>query len=123
MRFFVSGKFEDRKNVRELMDKLEALGHTITHDWTVDKETDEGYPVVHAMNDLRGVQVCDALVGRFIKKNHYRGSLSELGAALGLNKKVYIIGHGADECIFTNHPSVQRFETELEFLSYVRQVL
>ena len=123
MKFFVSGKFEDRKNVRKLMDKLEGLGHTIAHDWTADEETDEGYPVVHAMNDLRGVQVCDALVGRFIEKNHYRGSLAELGAALGLDTRVYIIGHGADECIFVNHPRVIRCSDEKEFLSYVRQVL
>ena len=67
MKVFVSGKFEDRKNVRKLMGKMEALGHTIAHDWTADKETDEGYTVVHAMNDLRGVQVCEILVCRSIE--------------------------------------------------------
>ena len=123
MKFFVSGKFEDRGNIRRLMNALENLGHTITYDWTIDEETDEGYPIISAVNDARGVQVCDVLVCRFIEKNSYRGSLSELGMAIVLNKRIFIIGHAVDSCIFVNHPSAQRFESENEFLSYVRQVL
>ncbi len=123
MKFYVAGKFQDRKNIRKLMDKIQDLGHAITYDWTIDEENAAGYPVLNTINDTRGVQICDAYVGRFIKKNRYRGALVELGIALGLGKRIYIIGHEADACIFTNHPSVQKFETELEFLSYVRQVL
>ena len=123
MKFFVSGKFEDRKNVRKLMDKIQDLGHTIAYDWTIDEEGAAGFPVVNTINDTRGVQVCDTLVCRFIDKNDYRGALCELGMAIISNKRICIIGHGADRCIFTNHPQVQRFESESEFLSYVRQVL
>ena len=123
MKFYVAGKWEDRKTVRKLMDKIQDFGHAITYDWTKDEETDEGYPIVNAINDTRGVQICDAYVGRFIDKNEYKGALVEFGIALGLNKRIFIIGHAVDSCIFTNHPAVQRFENELEFLSYVRQVL
>ena len=123
MKFFVSGKFEDRQNVSKLMDKIQGLGHAITYDWTIDEEVDEGYPVLNTINDLKGVQICDTLACRFIEENNYRGSLVELGIALGLHKRICVIGHGADKCIFVNHPNVQRFETEYEFLSYVRQAL
>ena len=123
MKFFVSGKFEDRKNVRKLMDEIEELGHTITYDWTIDEEDAEGYPVVNTINDTRGVQICETLACRFIEVNDYRGALVELGIAIGLNKRICIIGHGADKCIFVNHPQCQRFETDFEFLNYVRQVL
>ncbi len=123
MKFYVAGKFQDRKNVRKLMDKIEGLGHTITYDWTPDEVNAEGYPIMNTINDTRGVQLCDGYVGRFVEENHYRGALVELGIALGLGKRIYIIGHAEDNCIFINHPSIQKFETELECLSYIRQIL
>ena len=123
MKFYVAGKWQDRKNIRKLMDKIQNLGHAITYDWTIDEENAAGYPVLNTINDTRGVQICDAYVGRFVEENHYRGALVELGIALGLSKKIYVIGHCEDDCIFVNHPTVQRFANELEFLSYVRQVL
>ncbi len=123
MKFYIAGKWQDRKNCRKLMRELQCLGHSITYDWTDDEENAEGYPVQNTINDTVGVQICDAYVGRFIEENHYRGALVELGIALGLTKKIYIIGHSEDDCIFTNHPSVQKFEDEGEFLSYVRQKL
>ncbi len=122
-RFYVAGKWQDRKNCRKLMDELQGLGHAITYDWTIDEENAEGYPVLNTINDLRGVQICNAYVGRFVEENHYRGALVELGIALGLGKLIYIIGHCEDACIFTNHPSVQHFEDEDDFLSYVMQAL
>ncbi len=123
MKFYVAGKFQDRKNVRKLMDKIQDLGHAITYDWTIDEENAEGYPILNTLNDTRGVQICDTYVGRFIKKNRYRGALVEFGIALGLGKRICIIGHEADECIFTNHPSVQHFDNEQDFLDYVVRVL
>ncbi len=123
MRFYIAGKFQDRKNVRKLMDKIQDLGHTITYDWTIDEENAAGYPILNTLRDARGVQICDTYVGRFIKKNRYRGALVEFGIALGLGKRICIIGHEADGCIFTNHPSVQRFDNEQDFLDYVMKVL
>jgi len=123
MKFYVAGKFQDRKNVRKLMDKIQDLGHTITYDWTIDEESDDGYPIVNTLRDTWGVQICDTYVGRFIKKNRYRGALVEFGIALGLGKRICFIGHEADGCIFSNHPNVQRFDNEQEFLGYVEKVL
>jgi len=92
MKFYVAGKWQDRKNIRKLMDKIQNLGHAITYDWTIDEENAAGYPVLNTINDTRGVQICDAYVGRFVEENHYRGALVELGIAMGLSKKIYVIG-------------------------------
>ncbi len=123
MGFYVAGKWQDRKNDRKLMDKIQELGHTITYDWTKDDENAKGYPVLNTINDTRGVYECDVFVGRFIGDYKYNGAMSELGMAIIENKQILIVGHGADSCIFTNHPLVQHFETDLEFLSYVKQAL
>ncbi len=123
MKFYVAGKFQDRKNVRKLMDKIQDLGHAITYDWTIDEEGAEGYPILNTINDTRGVLICDVFVGRFIEENDYRGALCELGMAIIENKRILIIGNGANGCIFVHHPNCLRFESELECLSYIRQVL
>ncbi len=119
MRFYIAGKFEERAEVRKLMDKVEELGHTITCDWT--KHRDKGFLVQYAVADVEGVQGCDVYVGRFINENSYKGALSEMGMALGLDKKVVVIGHAIDSCIFTNHPNVLKLESEEAFLSELQQ--
>ena len=123
MNFYVAGKWEERCEIRELQDKLRELGHTITVDWTWHEKADEGYPIGYSIDDIKGVQLADAYVGRFVEDYYYKGALVELGAGLGLNKKVYLIGHAIDSCLFTKHPLVQQFENEDEFISYVRQAL
>ena len=123
MKFYVSGKFIDGVDIRKLMTALEDLGHTITCDWTGHNKNEKGYPVQFTLDDTEGVRECDTFVGRFIDRWRYSGALVELGMAIALDKKVYIIGSGADNCIFTNHPIIQHFQSELEFLSYVRQVI
>ncbi len=124
MKLYVAGKFQERAQVRVLMDKLETMGHTITFDWTGEEQlTRPDHPVGNVIDDVGGGKSADALVCRFINPLNYRGSLIELGVALGAGKKVFMIGHAVDSCLFPSHPLVQHFETELEFLSYVRQVL
>ena len=122
MKIYVAGKWQDRKNVRKLMDELENGGHTVTYDWTKDEENAVGYPIQNTINDTLGVRNCDVIVGRFIDDYKYSGALTEMGMAIGLGKPVLIIGHAIDNCIFINHPTVQKFETELELLSFVRQI-
>lgn len=121
MKLYIAGKFQERKQVRWLMDRLVELGHTITFDWTTAHyETKEETPE-DAVECVRGVINADAYVGVFIMDYTYKGALIEMGVALGLDKKVYIIGHAIDS-LFIKHPNVQQFDNELEFLSYVRQI-
>ena len=121
MKFYAAGKWEDRWAVKKLQEALVKLGHTVTVDWTWHEKADEGYPVQYSIDDIKGVQLADAYVGLFVGQYRYKGALVEMGAALGLDKKVYLIGHAIDSCLFAKHPLVQQFETEDEFLSYVRQ--
>lgn len=123
MKFYVAGKWEDREAVKKLQEALIELGHTITVDWTWHEKADEGYPIQYSIDDIKGVQLADAYVGLFIEDYRYKGALVEMGAALGLHKRVYLIGHAIDTCLFAKHPLVQQFENEYEFLSFVKQVI
>ena len=123
MDFYVAGKYEEREEIRVLQNTLRELGHEITVDWTWHEVDDPGFPRQYAMEDINGVICGDAYVGRFINEHTYKGALVEMGAALAMGKWVIIIGHAIDTCLFVGHPLVQQFETESEFLSYVRQML
>ena len=118
MKFYVAGKFQDRENVRKLMTELEGLGHIIPCDWTDHTNNSGKAKSEYAVYDMEGVRESDIFVGRFIDDYKYNGAIAELGMALIADKQVFIVGRGANSCIFTNHPSVQKFENELEFLSY-----
>lgn len=122
MKIYAAGKWEDRGAVRKLQEALIKLGHTITVDWTWHEKADGGYPIQYSIDDIKGVQLADAFVGLFVGDYRYKGALVEMGAALGLGKKVYLIGHAIDSCLFSKHPLVQQFETELEFLNYIKKV-
>lgn len=116
MKFFVSGKFEDRLNIRRLQSELIKRGHTIAEDWTYHEYTDKGYPVEYAIADIEGVIRADIYVGRFVGDYNYKGALVELGAALALRKPCIVIGHAIDSCIFTHHPNVTIVKDDEEFL-------
>lgn len=122
MKFYVAGKWEDKEAVKKLQEALIKLGHKITVDWTWHEKADEGYPIQYSIDDIRGVQLADAYVGLFMGQYHYKGALVEMGAALGLGKRVYLIGHAIDSCLFAKHPLIQQFENENELLSYIKQV-
>jgi len=115
MKLYVMGKFEDRENVKMLMQFFRSLGHIITCDWTDHQVTDIGYPVQYSQDDCQGVRDCDVAVGRFIENYHYRGAIAEMGMALVLDKPVWIIGHAIDTMIFAHHPLVRKFDNETQF--------
>jgi len=122
MKFYIGGKWEEREGVRKLQNELRRLGHIITIDWTWHEEDDPGFPSQYAIEDIVGVTSCDAYVGRFVSKVNYRGALVEMGAALAGGKRVFIIGHAIDSCLFANHPLVQRFDNEAVFLRFIEVV-
>lgn len=116
-KFYVAGKCEEREKIRELMQTLISLGNEITVDWTVHERSDTGYPAAYAQEDIEGVRRADIYIGYFMNKNDYKGALVELGAALGLGKRVFIVGHAIDSCIFVGHPLVTQVDSKEEFLS------
>jgi len=113
MKFYVAGSIEDRQYIKFVQKKLIASGHEITRDWTANFKKDD---CEESQRDIGGVEKCDAFLGMF-RSNHriYRGSLAELGAAIAYGKRVYVVGHAADDCVFVHHPLVTVFSTFREF--------
>ncbi len=103
MNIYVAGKFEDRKEIKKIMKRIESKGNKITWDWTDEVPTDKITVMkTHAINDLQGVIDCDTFILIALKDNSYRGSLTELGMALALDKTVWVVGHAVDNDIFIN---------------------
>lgn len=123
MKFYVAGKFGERGAIRELMNKLEANGHTITKDWTVDEEDVAGFPIINVVEDIYGIRIADAYIGVFLNEHNYKGALVEMGVSLGLRKPTYIIGHATDACVFNSHPLVKQFDTIGDFLIWAGAVI
>jgi len=113
MKIYVAGKWKEREKVRSIMDMLEARGHIITCDWTkhtlpenieLDRAHKEKSFIkdynwaknghkTYAKEDLNGVRTCDVLVAYMPDTDvFYKGAWIEVGIALGLDKKVIIIG-------------------------------
>lgn len=104
MRIYVAGGSDERLTVvRPYIDRLIAIGHFVTHDWT----RCEGYDVAptdaqlagHALADLIGVDLADVfwLIAPAEKSE---GAGSELGAALLAGKRVIVSGPSAYRNIF-----------------------
>lgn len=121
MKIYVAGKWQEKEQVRQLQQGLRDRGHTITYDWTQQEE--EG-AVLHccALNDASGVIEADSLVARLVNPLPYRGALAEIGMAIGLGKRVYIIGHGCPHFIFECHPLVTKFSNTKKFFDYMDRV-
>ena len=108
MKFYVAGKWQDRRSIQRLQQALTVGGHEITVDWT-GHVNPKSQSVLQewAIRDVEGVLDCDTYIGIFT--NGSNGALVELGVALGLGKRVWIIGNAIDTCIFLSHPLVTKF--------------
>src|SRR6187549_366325 len=124
MKVFVSGQITDLENVREVQEKLKAVGHTITHDWTRNetgekmlssdeaKLADVQETGRRAQLDIQGVVDADAYVicTDNVSPESGKGMYAELGAALALNvtqgkPNVYLLGAMNHMSVFYFHPS------------------
>lgn len=104
MKVYVATKWEERAYAQEVMRELIAAGHTISYDWTEVEQISQ----TQADLDMGGVVDADALLFLAERDLAYKGALAELGGALALGKRVLLLGHGADGCIFTHHSGVER---------------
>ena len=129
MKLYVAGKYEERHNIKKLMQEFRRAGNTIVHDWTSsESDIPEGSERnrtigLYAQDDLNAVKICDAIVADMRKDLNYRGSYGEIGIALGLGKTVIILG-GLNESytpiykfVFAYLPFVHIVETPEEAIS------
>ncbi len=111
MKIYVAGKWKERQQVKNIMDRLEARGHTITCDWTkhiaperIEKGegcfTRDVYNSGHktyGWEDLEGVENCDILVAYMPDPTvFYKGAWIEIGISIAHRKRVIIIGKDID---------------------------
>jgi len=112
MKFYVAGKWQGRSAVQQVQRMLIARRHTITVDWTNHTNPEEDSMLQEwAIRDVEGVLACDTYIGLFTGNHYYTGALVEMGVALGLGKRVWVIGNGINACIFLSHPLVTKFPT------------
>lgn len=111
MNIYIATKFENKKGFDKARKLLEAAGHTITHDWTVEdaskvEESErEQYLAECAVRDLEGVMAAHVVV--FLAHPKMAGALVELGFALGQGKPCVLIDtekKGVQDCIFYHLP-------------------
>lgn len=104
MKIYVAAKWEDKVRAHQLMTFLSTCGHHITYDWTGCEQ----FSAEQASLDKQGVMEADALVLLATTGYILQGALVEFGMALARGIPTYLIGTGADTCIFSVLPEVRR---------------
>lgn len=129
MNFYIASKLENHAQVNALRERLVALGHAQTYDWTSHS------PVFRSgLNRVREVSVMESNGVRHadfvvVLWPGGRGTHVEMGMALGLGKPVVFISgiedhHDATQetCAFYHHPLVRRYRSIEEAMDFFRAV-
>ncbi len=90
MKFYIASKLGNYKQVRSLAQLLKNAGWTHTYDWTSHdsaKEIDAETLKRIGEEEYRGVKQADVVI---ILTPEGRGTHTELGMAIALNKKIYL---------------------------------
>ncbi len=119
MKFYIAGKFEEKEVVLELYERVRALGHDVSYDWTTHvkvKPFAEHIEQVreYAENELTAILDSDV----FVYLTHERGTTlhMEFGAALakaqsGRSIQIFAVGEHNNRSPWYFHPLVERVET------------
>ncbi len=95
MKIYVASKFENKELVKEVQEELIREGHSITHDWSNESDAGktgielENYQARCAQQDFDGVKNADLVL--LINHQGCKGTYTEFGIALALNKYVVIV--------------------------------
>lgn len=126
MKVYVSGKWEDRQYLYNLMRRLEEEGHYISYDWTtleprlsqvnLDTPSTLGatYMTKSAYRNVHGIEQADLVfVVMTDQKDPYQNSFAEIGCAIALKKMVLVYCPWPNaECqkgFFYYHPYIAHF--------------
>jgi hypothetical protein len=112
---YVAGKWSEREKARKVMKELNDRGYAIAVDWTTHEHPDMFKEYV--LEDIEAIKSSDILLACMWNKNiFYKGAWIEIGVALGLDKKIIIIGEEVSG-IFLSHPNIsiaKDLETAIE---------
>jgi hypothetical protein len=130
LKLYVAGKWGDKAVIASVIRIFEMAGHEITHNWThveeEDKKSDTALQMFAEM-DIEGVTEADCMIAVITDMDYpYRGTCTEMGAALALKKKVFVIDFykesGFSSNIFINHPLVTRFKNITSVIEALRVI-
>ena len=127
--FYLAGKFKEGMQLLTYVNELENLGMKCTHKWMLFEGATR---TEKAINDVDGVSSSDFLIAFLTDEDYkYRGTMSEIGTALGFNslarqtghklKKIYVI-HPADTgfTCFIHHPDINLCTSYQQALSLIK---
>ena len=89
MKIYIAGSWEDRKDVKAIMWRLECDGHVITEDWT--RHEDPALGSEYCIKDMQGINECDVLVMYLSEKKSF-GKAFEMGYARAKDKHIIVFG-------------------------------
>jgi nucleoside 2-deoxyribosyltransferase len=95
LKIYVAGKWGDRENISKYIQDIQKHGFEISYDWTKNEiqecRTHEEMSFF-AEKDMNGVKTSDVVVLLITDKEYaYRGTFTEMGGALALNKTIFIV--------------------------------
>lgn len=86
---YVAGAWTHREEIDAIIEVWKQQGIRITHEWT--KTEEQSSMTTAAINDIQGVRDAKFVVAIMDDRKYaYRGTFSEMGAALALGKPVLI---------------------------------
>ena len=129
MKFYLASRYDGKLALREIRDKLIAMGHGPCSSWLDEREpldiqVDDVGPELlqwYALQDVAEILDCDTFV-HFQNKNRPNirgGALVEFGIALANEKKLIVVGDRTH--IFDFMPVVTHFATTGEFLAWAEK--
>lgn len=118
--FYLAGAYTQKDALNARIEALEDEGYQCTWNWTraEDHATDHDTMGYWAAKDIDGVKTADFVVVVMDDPGYaYRGTFTEIGAALGLGKPIYIYSpckpndlYARTNCFYC-HPSVRHFSS------------
>ncbi len=120
MKLYLAARFRRREELVGYADQIKSMGHEITSSWVYGGEDGMTFNQI-AQLDISDVMKSDGLVGFgeiYGAEFSGGGRHAEFGAALALNKKLYVVG--GKEHVFHWYPGVIDFPRFDHFLNYLK---
>lgn len=116
MKTYIAGRWHDKEKISQIMDQYENKGFTITHRWNEYEADPKNKLEDMAVKDIDAVRESDVVLVIMDDSDYiYRGTFTEIGAAIALRKDLIV--YCPDEkafcrtnCFF-HHPHIQHCET------------
>jgi hypothetical protein len=109
---YVAGKFRDDRMPSYIQSISKIPGVVVEYNWTLEKDKP---PREAAIFDIKGVVGCDVFIAVMDDTTYdYRGTFTELGAAIATGTLVMVVGgettYAQTNCFF-HHPSIIRIKS------------